>query len=389
VPLLRDEQGTSRAVAGLHGTALAVGTIISSAVSVPLIGRFRRRGTLIGATVVAAAGILLLAVGPSVPFTLAGALVAGVGGSSLLNAVNPVLSDHHGRAGPAAISEANAIAAGCGIIAPLALGLGVSLGLTWRGAILISLPLAALSVFLVARAPRLAALTAGPGRGPSALEPTSAVEDGVEAGLDGTGQQRVPLGTAFWLALGLVIACVGVEFSTTFWAADLLHTNDHLDAGAASAAISAFLVGMTVGRLSAVPLTRRYSTSRLLLGALSLSLVGWAIFWSAHSSAFGVGGIALLGLGLAFTYPLGLIRLMEASQGRPDTANALSSLGVGVASGSAPFALGALADHIGSHGGFVLVPGLLVTAGGLLLASAWFNPTGLVQRGVRRRARLR
>ncbi len=70
VPLLRDEQGTSRAVAGLHGTAIAVGTIISAAVSVPLVRRFQRRGTLIGATVVAAGGITLLVAGPSVPFTL-------------------------------------------------------------------------------------------------------------------------------------------------------------------------------------------------------------------------------------------------------------------------------------------------------------------------------
>ena len=55
VPLLRDEQRTSRAVAGLHGTALALGTVLSAAISVPLVRRFERRGTLIGATVVAAA----------------------------------------------------------------------------------------------------------------------------------------------------------------------------------------------------------------------------------------------------------------------------------------------------------------------------------------------
>jgi predicted MFS family arabinose efflux permease len=344
VPLLRDEQGTSRAVAGLHGTAIALGTILSAAISVPLVRRYQRRGTLIGAVFVAAIGITLLVLGPSAPFTLTGALIAGIGGSILLNSVNPVLSDHHGLAGPAAISEANAIAAGCGIVAPLAVGAGVSLGLTWRAAVLVSLPLAALALVLVIRAPRLPALLAG------------------EKPPRSSSGSRVPLGLAFWLTLGLIITVVGVEFSTTFWAADLLHTRDGISTGAGSASVSAFLVGMTAGRLLAVPLTARVSITRILVGAIVVGAAGWALLWSTHSAVVAVLGLALLGLGLAFTYPLGIVRLMHTSGGRPDAANAFSALGVGVASGSAPFVLGALADRVGTERAFLLVPLLLLAA---------------------------
>jgi MFS family permease len=389
VPLLRDEQGTTRAVAGLHGTAIALGTIISAAVSVPLVRRFQRRGTLIGATVVAASGITLLVAGPSVPFTLAGALVAGIGGSICLNAVNPVLSDHHGRLGAAAISEANAIAAGCGIVAPLAVGVSVSIGLTWRGAVVLALPLAAVSVVLLLRAPRLPALVAGPVVGstavamepsapePSAPEPSAVDPADVESAeqlarpSDRNGSARRPLGLPFWLALGLLISAVAAEFCTTFWAPDLLHARDGMTTGASSAAVSAFLVGMTVGRLAGVPLTMRMSGSRLLFGALTVSLFGWAMFWLTTTATVAVAGLAVFGLGLSFVYPLALVRLMVTSDGRPDTANAVCALGVGLASGIAPFALGALADHLGSHRGFLLVPVILVVAMVLLLASVF------------------
>jgi predicted MFS family arabinose efflux permease len=341
VPLIRDDQGTSRAVAGLHGTALALGTILSASISVPLVQRFRRRGTLVGATALAALGIIVLVVGPDPAVTLLGALLTGVGGAVILNAVNPVLSDHHGPVAPAAISEANALAAGCGIVAPLALGLGVHLGLTWRAAILVSLPLAALSIVLVLRAPRMPALVEQQAR-----------QEG----------QRTPLGGPFWLALGLVIAAVGMEFSTTFWGSDLLRSRDGLSSGAGSAGVSALLLGMTVGRLTAVPLSRRFSSGQILLVTLALTGAGWATFWLARSAPLALAGLVLLGFGLAFSYPIGVVLLMQGSGGRPDTAIALAGLGVGVASGSAPFALGAMADRVGTHNGFLLVPALLVVA---------------------------
>jgi predicted MFS family arabinose efflux permease len=341
VPLIRDDQGTSRAVAGLHGTALALGTILSASISVPLVHRFQRRGTLVGATALAAVGVVVLVVGPGPAVTLLGALLTGVGGGVVLNAVNPVLSDHHGPVAPAAISEANALAAGCGIVAPLAVGLGVDLGLTWRAAILVSLPLAALSIVLVLRAPLVPALVEEqrPQEGP-----------------------RSPLGRPFWLALGLVVAAVGMEFCTTFWGSELLRSRDGLSPGAASAGVSALLAGMTLGRLAAVPLSRRFSSRHILLATLALTGAGWATFWLARSAPLALTGLVLLGFGLAFSYPIGVVLLMQGSGGRPDTAIALAGLGVGVASGSAPFALGAMADRVGTHNGFLLVPALLVVA---------------------------
>ena len=115
VPLLRTEQGTSRAVAGLHGTALATGSLLSAAVSVSMVRRFGRRGVLLAACGVVSLGVLALLTLRGAAWTVPSCLVLGVGGALGLNAVNPVLSDHHGELGAGAIGEANAVAVGVGV----------------------------------------------------------------------------------------------------------------------------------------------------------------------------------------------------------------------------------------------------------------------------------
>lgn len=350
VPLLRREQGTSRAVAGLHGTALAAGALISAAITLPLVRRFGRRRVMYVACALVTVGLVLLVSLPGPALTVPSVLVLGLGGALGLNAVNPVLSEHHGDLGAGAIGEANAVATSCGVLAPLGVGLAVALGLTWRGATVLTLPLVAVVCVLLVRTPSAPAFTA-----------VARTHDGRQ------GPPPLP----FWLAWGVLITCVGTEFCCTFWSADQLRSHVGLSADAASAAVSALLVGMTIGRFSSVPLTARWSVGRLLATAIVIALGGWAVMWTATSALVAVVGLGVLGLGLALQFPLSLVRTMQESGGRPDTANALASVGTGLSSGLSPFALGALADRVGVHNGFLLVPALLVSGIGLLaLASA-------------------
>ncbi|MFL6099575.1 MAG: MFS transporter [Actinomycetales bacterium] len=350
IPLLRREQDTTRAIAGLHGTALAAGALISAALTLPLVRRLGRRRLMYVACALVTTGLVLLVGLRGPAYTVPSVLVLGVGGALGLNAVNPVLSEHHGDLGAGAIGEANAIATACGVVAPLAVGLSVAVGLSWRGAMVLTLPLLAVVCVLLFRTPNVPAFTA--------MAPTSG------------GQQGAPP-LPFWLAWGVMITCVGTEFCCTFWSADQLRSHVGLSSESASAAVSALLVGMTIGRMSSVPLTARWSVGRLLVAAILLALVGWAVMWTATSVAVALLGLMVLGLGLALQFPLSLVRTMQESGGRPDTANALASVGIGLASGLSPFALGALADHVGAHNGFLLVPALLATGIALLaLASA-------------------
>ena len=91
------------------------------------------------------------------------------------------------------------------------------------------------------------------------------------------------------------------------------------------------------------------------------------MLWTTTNPVVAIAGLVIAGLGYGTHYPLAVSLVLRSSDGRPDQAQARSSLGVGAAVGLAPFALGALADGFGAHTAFLLVPALIVV-GGLAVA---------------------
>ena len=132
--LLRDEQGFTRTVAGLHGTALAVGALLSALTVAALVSRFGRVTMIWTGLVIVCLGILLFTSLTALPATLGGAFLCSFGGSYIVTCTATVLAALHGPSGPAAITEANAVAAGVGAVSPLAVGLAFALG-SWRPAL--------------------------------------------------------------------------------------------------------------------------------------------------------------------------------------------------------------------------------------------------------------
>lgn len=220
VPLLREDQGTSRAVSGLHGTALAIGAIVSGLFFARLSDRVGRGLLISGGLIGVAAGILVYVSGDGLTLTLLGALICGTCGSTVVNATSPILSDHHGKAGPASISEGNAFATASGALAPLVVGAAVAVGLGWRAGMLVTL-LGIAAVLLL-------------GRGVAVPDPPpAAAED----------HSRLP--RAFWMAWAVLVLCIAVEFSVTVWASDLLRQRLGMVTATAAASLTAVIVGMT------------------------------------------------------------------------------------------------------------------------------------------------
>jgi predicted MFS family arabinose efflux permease len=352
VPLQRDDLHVSSAIGGLHGTALATGSTLAGLTFAALSRRVGRTGTLRVGLLGLAAGTLLYCLVPALPVTLAGALVCGVFGSYVVTGSVVVLSAAHGPAGAAAISESNAAAAAAGLVAPLLLGAGAALGIGWQSGLLLAAVFAlvvwVLSVW-VARHP---------------TDPTGAEGGPVDRAADLPG----PLPAAFWLAWVVTLLCIGVEFCMTFWAADELREQAGASPAAATAGITAIVGGMFAGRLLGGRLALRVGPGRLLLAAVAVTLVGFAAFWLSAAPVAALAGLVVIGLGISLQYPLGTVRAVAASAGRPDRAAGRLSIAAGLASGIAPFVLGALADRIGTHAAFLLVPALLVAAAvGVLL----------------------
>jgi MFS family permease len=365
--LLRAEQGTSRAVSGLHGTALAIGSVVAGLVAVRFSDRFGRRAVLIGAALTCATGLLLLVLGHQLPWTLLAALLTGSGGVLAMNTMTTVLTVHHRGTGTSAVSEAHAVAPLIGLFAPLAVGALVNRGLGWRPAFAVSAVLAVLCVALLARLPHTAALDA---------------RSGVTASGRGSARNRLPL--ALWAYCLVTVIGVAVEFSTSFWAVDLLRDRHGASRGTATATLSAMVLGLAVGRLCLGRLALRFRSELLLAVSLPTSLIGCLVVWASPSMSVALAGLLLAGLGYAGLYPLGATLMVASSGARADRSYAIASTGNGLALGVTPFALGALADSAGLQRGFLLIPALLVVASGAMLCATRRPGRGLS--GVRHRA---
>ncbi len=342
VPLLRDEQGTSRAVASLHGSALAIAALVGGALSQWLVRRFGRPRVMWAGTAGLAVGVLALWAARPFPATMAATFVAATAGSLLVNGVVATLSGHHGPAGAAAISEANAVAAGVGTVSPLIVGGAVAAGFGWRPGLAV-LVLAVAAVALVGWISRDALSTvAVPG------------SDG------GGGSGRLPW--PYWLAWASMVVTGSVEVCLNLWAGDELRSHANVSPGVAAAAVSAIVGGMFLGRLAGVRLLLRVAPPRVLLVALAVSALGFTVFWLATTAWLAIAGLLVCGLGNALHYPLAVALAVEHSGGQPDLAAARSAYAMAIGFGLAPLALGWTADRIGTHQAFVLVYLLLAVA---------------------------
>lgn len=367
IPLLAAEQGITKAQAGLHGTAMAVGTLLSALFSARLVDRFGRRGTLLIAIAVLVAGVGTLVVGRTLTVTLLGAAVTAMGGTLVISAAQPALSVHHREASAAAVVEANGVGSLFGLLAPLAVGACVAVGWGWRPAVAVTILLAAVAAILMGSLPGHGAL--GSSRVPSWNPP--ATDDAEVHPVPAVAAAPVPVPHGFSRAfgyfwVGLLIA-VAVENATTFWAADLLINRTGAGPGIATGALAGLLAGMSASRFVVGPMSMRRAPEKLLLVAFAIAAVGWAILWSATATAIALIGLVIAGFGYGAQYPLSVALVLRSSDGRPDKAQARATLGAGAAVGIAPFLLGALADQFGSHTAFLLVP-ILIAIGATAVA---------------------
>jgi predicted MFS family arabinose efflux permease len=342
VPLIGRDLGVSAAVAGFHGTALAAGTVVAGLLQAPLVARLSRRGTIVAGGVAVIASIGLVTSTGSLWGTLGGAVLAGAGGTLMVNAGNVVLADIHGAAGSAAITEANGLGALVGAIAPITLGAVVSAGWGWQPAVLV---VALLVVGVLVALPRL-----------PASQPDAAADDGSDG-----------LPARYWWAWGVLVALIAVEFSYTVWGTTLVAERTGVPVGTATGTLTVLILGLAVGRVLGSRLALRFAPGALLLGAIAVTAVGWVLLWTSTTLAAAVVALAVSGLGMALHFPLGVSRSLEASAGRPDLASGRISLGAGLSIGAAPFVLGALTDAVGVQRAFLLVPGLLLLATVLLV----------------------
>ncbi len=351
IALLRDEHHYTRTLASLHGTAMALASITVGLLGVTIVRRIGRGAMLRLGSVAMGTGVLIYTGFSPLALTLLGAFVASAGGTMIMVGVNAFLPDHHGPAGPRAMSEAHGLGAAMGLLGPVAVGVGVGVGWGWRPGLLVTI--VGLIVLELARGRHLEEFD-GPHGHPDD-EPGHA--------------PRGPLPRLCWYALVVFGMCAGTEFCLILWGSDLLRDRAGLGDAAAAAALVTIVGGLAFGRVAGAPLVSHLDPDVVLMGYMGLTIVGFTVAWLSSSPVPMLIGFAITGVGLGLQSPLAIGRAVIAAAGQADRGSGLASVAAGIASGAAPFILAAFADSLGVHTAFLIVP-LLMAAGILLVRAA-------------------
>jgi fucose permease len=338
-PYLRDDLRLTAFEAGLHASALAIGTLLAGASADAMARRIGSGWLLDLAVAVMTVAVVLIVVAPGLPVSLCGALLLGVGGGTLGTHANVEL----GRTGEAEsrklLGQANAWSMVAAAAAPLAIGLAASGLHAWRLALLVPI------VGLLA----MAALRRRRGGATVNIHPP-----------------RSSLPRAYWIAWFFLVIGVSIEFSFVFWGSTIVAKRTGISSADATLLASLFVVGMFAGRTA---IGRGFGGGRaprgLLAAGLGVVLVGASLVWISTVPVISGIGLFAGGLGTAGMWPIGLTVALQSAPRAHLQAAARSTLGSGFAILFAPSALGLAADAVGVVAAWPITLGLAL--GGLLV----------------------
>ena len=337
--LLREDQGTSLTIAGLHGTAMGVASIFAGWANPRIAHRFgRSKSSWIGLSIFIA-GLTLFVISPPVYITIPATLITGFGVSVVINSMLTKMSAHYGKSAEVAIPQANGVASVGFVIGTALIGtIAIAFPDLWRLGLLLALPVTII-LFLLGR--------------------ERDEEDHVP---DEEGPQGGKLSVNFWMAWCGFVACISSEFATSFWAAALLEERVGSKAAISTVAIVALGTGMGIGRWYGGLLLKNLKLDTQLLSVIAMQFVGFLGFWLSHSMVISLVCLFAVGLGISMQFALSSIRLIGLSDGRPDLAIGRASLAAGTAIAGAPFLLGILGDKFGISRGYIMVFVLIAIA---------------------------
>ena len=334
--LLREDQGTSLGVAGLHGTALGVAAIIAGGFNSKLVHRYGRSSTTWIGLSVFSSGIVFFVFAPPVQLTLIATLFAGLGTSIVINNVNTAGSHVFAERSHTAVAQINAIAIAGFVVGNFIIGSTANIVRDqWRLGLLITIPFI-LALFIKGRK----------------HQDDSHVRDE-------TGPQRGKLSRGFWFSWTGFFISISAEFATSFWSASLISDRTDASAAISTLAVIAFGTGVGTGRWYAGRLLKRFHADEQLKIALSLQFIAFGLFWSSHILALCLITLFMVGLGISVQFPLFTLRMVAFSEGRPDLAIGKSSIAAGIAIASSPLLLGVLGDNFGISRAYIMVPVLI------------------------------
>jgi len=338
LPLLQEDQGTSGAIAGLHGTALGVASIIAGYLNAPLVHKYGRYRSIWLGLVIFNLGAMSFIALPQAWQTIPSILFAGIGLSITVNNAMTYLTSHYKDNSARAVSQANGVNSSFVLIGNFIIGTIAGTQFSWRLGLLICLPFAII------------------------LYLTLGKNHKVEHIPDQSGRQKGSLPLKYWLSWIGLMFCIAAEFAIAFWAAALLREKTDLDAATSTTLVLAYPLGMMIGRWFGTYVFPNLDIDERLKLIIALQGFSFFLFWGSEVIIVSFIALFFVGLGTSMQFALSTLRLLRFGWKKPDLAMGKSSLSAGIAIGLSPLLLGYLADLFGIVKGFLLVPILITIA---------------------------
>lgn len=344
VPLLQVDQGTSGAIAGLHGTALGLSSILAGLFNARLVHRYGRYQSAWIGIALFLFGAFFFVTLPLPYQTITSIFVVGVGVTIAIANTVTYLTGHYEEHAPRAVSQNNGITSLFSLIGTVTIGLLASTAVSWRLGLLACIPFAALIY-----------LTMGRAHSPEHIP-------------DSDGRQRGSLPRKFWISWVGLIFTISSEFGLIFWAAALIRERTGTSPSLSTTLVLAFPLGMFLGRWFGTYIKPALGIDARLKAILALQFFGFLIFWSSEIVITSFIALFLVGLGTSMQFTLTTLRLLSFGDGKTDLAMGYVALASGIAIAGSPFILGALADGVGITSAFLLVPVFMVIAFAIVIA---------------------
>jgi len=341
MPVLRSELNLSYTAGGMLPAALASGLILSGIAGAILARTWGRRVVFWGGSLCLVSSAVLLGLSHQFAGVFLAALGIGFGSSLTQVMIQALLSDQHGEKRAIALTEANVAASLSATMTPLVIGSLIGAGITWRSfSILAVMFIGVIVAFFYHQ-----------------VIPSPLTSAGIQSS---SSTSRLP--SLFWLYWTVLFLVVAVEMAIAVWGTEFFVSAAGLERATAALAFGVFPAAMFIGRAIGSRLARRWSTIPLLLLALTITCIGFPVFWLSRLPALNILGLFITGLGIANQYPLTLSIAVGAAGKLTNEASARASLGVGIALLVVPLLLGQLADRVGIQSAYGMVIVLLVMA---------------------------
>jgi MFS family permease len=341
--LLREDQGTSLTIAGLHGTAMGLASVAGGLVFSKMTHRFGRE--LLGwiGLWIFGAGIVGISFSHPVPLTIFFSFVTGFGVTTVINSFIASFSSHYGKKAALAIGQANGISSAGYVSGTLVIGLIANqYREMWRYGLLVTIPMIVYIFFKVRINEREAHV-------PS--------EHGPESG---------KLSIKFWFTWIGFFAAIATEFATSFWGSALIQDRTGATSSISTIAIIALGSGMGLGRWYSGRVLRRLDLDGQLKFIIALQGAGFIVLWLSHNLVLSITALLFNGLGISMQFALCQMRMIALSGNRPDLATGYAAQAAGFAIAGSPFGLAMLGDHIGISRAYITVP-FVILAGYLIV----------------------